>query len=331
MIAITEQLAWFIWLLVCAVNIVLAGAFAGMETGVYMVNKVRVELRAEAGSRPARALRKLMRNGDDILAMLLIGENIHQYLAAFAVSAMFVLGGRGEHAEWYVLGVTTPLLFVFKDSVPKNVFRRMPETLTYRLARPMLLADVLLKVTGLTYLVRVFSGGLLRLLGRKRVTHSLFGHEALASVVAEGHAAGTLTLSQRDMAHRVMNISRVRLTDVLCPMDRVVSAPPDESREDFLRRIHQHDYSRLPLIAPDGRVVGVVDVYDVLNDDDARPIVEWMIDPLVIPADVNVTQALYTMQRAKCSLAIINEGGKHVGIITIKDLVEEIVGELEAW
>ena len=88
----------------------------------------------------------------------------------------------------------------------------------------------------------------------------------------------------------------------------------------------------LPLINPEGQVVGVVDIYDVLRDDAGRPIAEWMVDPLVIPADVNVIQALYTMQKAKCSLAIvINEGGRHIGIVTIKDLVEEIVGELEEW
>jgi len=208
----------------------------------------------------------------------------------------------------------------------------MPEKLVYRAIWPIRGFDLLYKVCGLTYLVRGFAWVLLRLLGRTAAQpQSLLGHEALLAVVAEGHAAGALTGAQREMADRVMHISRVRVADVLQPMERVIQAPADVSREEFLQRIAERNYSRLPLLDAEGRVTGVVDVYDVLTDRTDRPIHVYAVDPLIVSADLTVTEALYAMQHARRSFAVVEAGEKHVGIITIKDLVEEIVGELDAW
>jgi CBS domain containing-hemolysin-like protein len=88
----------------------------------------------------------------------------------------------------------------------------------------------------------------------------------------------------------------------------------------------------LPIVDEAGQVTGVVDIYDVLTDEKSQPIQVHSLEPLVVPATATVTDALYTMQHACRSFAIAaDEEGRHVGIITIKDLVEEIVGELDAW
>ncbi|MBN1554440.1 MAG: DUF21 domain-containing protein [Phycisphaerae bacterium] len=333
MIALADMIEAGVWLFVCVVNVFLAGLFAGMETGAYLINRVRLELQAEAGRPRAKQVRAFLHDPNNVLATLLIGTNIHQYIAAFAVSALFVLAGHEDNAEWYTLAVTTPLLFVFKDSLPKNLFQRLPEKLVYSSVVPMRGFDLLFKCTGLTYLVRGFAHVLLRLLGRQAAgPQSFLGHEALLAVVAEGHAAGALTGAQREMADRVMHISRVHVADVLQPMETVARAPAEVSREEFLRRVARRNYSRLPLLDENQRVTGVVDVYDVLTDQTDRPIHVHAVEPLIVEAEQTVTQALYTMQRAKrCFAVVADAAGRHVGIITIKDLVEEIVGELDAW
>ncbi|MBN1943524.1 MAG: DUF21 domain-containing protein [Phycisphaerae bacterium] len=333
MIAMSNIAAGVVWLFVCVANMLLAGLFAGMETGAYLVNRVRLELQAEAGQSRARRVRAFLHDPNNVLATLLIGTNIHQYLAAFAVSALFVLAGFRDNAELYTLAVTTPLLFVFKDSLPKNLFQRAPEKLVYSSIRLMRLFDLLFKACGLTYLVRGFASVLLRLLGRQTARpRNLLGHEALLAALAEGRAAGALTGAQREMADRVMHIARVHVADVLQPMERVAHAPAGATREEFLQRTVERNYSRLPLLDAEGCVAGVVDVYDVLMDPADRPIRVHAVEPLIISAEITVTQALYTMQHAKRSFAVVADAaGRHVGILTVKDLVEEIVGELEAW
>lgn len=330
MIAATGSIVFAFWLFVAAANIVLSGMFAGMETGAYLLNRVRLELQAEAGRPRARGLRAFLHDPNHLLATLLMGTNIHQYAATFAVSVLFVMVGREKHAEWYTLAVTTPLLFVFKDSLPKNFFQRSPERLVYTVIPWVRTFDALYKTIGLTYLVRAFAHGLLRLLGRTAARPTnLLGHEALQSILAEGHAVSALTGAQREMADRVLRIGEVHVADVYHPMERVLSAPGEIARDEFLRRAAEQDYSSVLLRNADGGIIGVVDVHDVLMDPADRPISVHAREPLVISSATTVTRAMYILQRARQSLAVVaDETGKPIGIVTMKDLVEVIVGEL---
>ncbi|MCD4825315.1 MAG: CNNM domain-containing protein [Phycisphaerae bacterium] len=332
MIAAAEIFPWVLWSVIFLINAGMMGVLNGLEIGIYVLNKVRVELRAEAGNPQARKLRRLLQKPNRLLTVLLIGTNIHAYLAAFAVTCLFMLAGEGERAEMYTIMVTTPLLFVFSDSVPKNVYRKLAETLVYRLAWLLRAADTLFTWTGLSPLVRLFSEGLLRLLGQKKSHPSLLGHEGITAMLAEGHATGTLTFSQTNMAERVMSISHLHLSDVLTPAEEVIAMPHDVTYDEFLRRIARHSHSRLPLLKEDGQIAGIVDIYDVLTDDSRRQPAHWMTQPLRIPRTAGVTEALYLMQRSRHSLAVVtDEHDSYVGIVTIKDLVEEIVGEIEEW
>jgi len=326
MLAMSQEFLWIAWLAALAVNVVLASLYSGLEMGVYMANKVRLALRAEAGQARAKTLRNMVRNSDNLLAMLLLGTNIHNYFATFAVSAMVVLAGREDRAEIYTLAIITPMMFVLGDSVPKLVFQRMG-SLIYRLTPVLRAADIFFKITGLSYLVRLVSRALLALLGQKQAT-SLLGHEGLWAVLAEGQASGALSLSQTNMARRVMNMDKLKVADVCQPMDSVISAPQDISLADFLTIIRKHDFSRLPLIGQAGQVVGVIDVYDVLADEQSRPPAEFMTQPMFVPAEANIRDALVQMQRSSSVFAIVTRAGQHVGIVTVKDFVEEITGEL---
>lgn len=331
MIASAEQMLWVFWPIVLIVNIGLSGLYSGLEMGIYTASKIRIELRSEAGGKEARTLQKMLRSSDNLLAVLLIGTNIHHYLATFAVIAMFTQAGLGSRAELYTLLTITPIMFVFGDSVPKIVFHRLGG-LVYRLAWALRLADVVFKAVGLSYLVRLVSGGLLHLLGRRRRKISLLGHDGLVAVLAEGHASGVLSLAQTNMAERVMNIDQLSVADILQPMDKVVRAPRNISRAEFMGIIREYDYSRIPLLDAAGIVVGIVDVYDVLTDDKNLAPEILMTPPMLIPAAANVREALLKMQQRRAVFAIVSdETSLHVGIVTIKDFVEEIVGNLEEW
>jgi len=134
------------------------------------------------------------------------------------------------------------------------------------------------------------------------------------------------------MADRVMHIARVRLGDVLVPLASAVSAPRDVGRDRLIQIIRDHNYSRLPLLEPDGQVCGILDIYEVLLDNGDVPAGDRARPPLVLGIETGVTDALYQLQRSRTTLAVVADpAGKHVGIVTVKDLVEEIVGELAAW
>ena len=333
MIATTSVIvAWAVWLAAAVAGMALGSLYGGIETGLYVLNKIRLELRAEAGSRTARFLRAMLRDPNDLLAALLIGTNLTQYVATFAITSMFLLAGSGPRAQWYTIALVTPMMFVVVDAVPKNVFRRAAETLTYRVAWLLRASEALFRFTGLTPLVRGTATLVMRLLGVDRWAQSPLAHQGVSAIVAEGHASGLLTHSQSIMADRVMRLRDVALRDAMRPMREVVSAPAGAGCPQVLQIIRDHNYSRVPMVDATGQVVGVLDVFDVLSAEDPVAPAEVMAPPLVLPADTGVTEALYRMQRTRTPLAVVADpNGRHVGIATVKDLVEEIVGELEAW
>jgi CBS domain containing-hemolysin-like protein len=332
MIAAAHWTSWLGWSALMVLGVVMTALYAGLETGIYVLNKIRLDLRAETGSRPARILRAHLANPSRLLALLLVGTNVANYIATFGVGAMFVLAGAGHGAEWYTLAVTTPMLFILSESVPKNVFRQAAERLVYRLAWLLAASSVLFRACGLAPLVRGFGWLVMHLAQMGRRRDPAWHQRGLDAIMAEGAASGVLTHYQSDMARRVVNIAEVTLAHVMVPMSRAVSAPRDVSAEQFLQRLRGHNYSRLPLLDADGHVVGVVDIYDVLTDPSHPAPAEKMSPPLILPATMNVPDALYRMQRARAVMIIVEDAdGRHVGLATAKDLVEEIVGELAAW
>jgi putative hemolysin len=319
--------SWLLWSAVLVVATAFVALYCGLETGVYVLNKIRLDLRAEGGSRSARRLRRMLRRPNSLLAVLLIGTNLSSYAATFAVTAMFVLAETGPMAQWYALAVTTPLLFIFGDSVPKDVFHRLAETLTYRLSWVLAASKLLFQVTGLAPLVE----GVTWLVMWPIRGRTSAADERLSAVFAEGRASGVLTHTQSVMADRVMHIGEVTLADAMVPMDAVTWIRRSISRDDLLELVRKTSFTRLPVRDEAGAVVGVLDVYDVLTDESATAPATKITEPLLLPAAMSVPDGLYRMQRAHKMLAVVTAGGSPAGIVTIKDLVEEIVGDLEAW
>ena len=319
------------WLAALVGGVALTGLFCGLETGIYVINKYRLDLRAEAGETSARRLKRIVDNYTNLLVVLLVGTNVAAYAATFAVSAMFMLAGTGHATEWYTIAVATPILFIFGEAVPKNVFQRLAERIVYRLAPLLRGASFLFNACGIAPLVRGFSGLLMRLGPRGAHTFRAH-HEGLAAIVAEGRASGVLTHFQSVMADRVMQIDQVHLADVMVGLDAAVSVPAGVGRDELVEIIRDHPYSRLPLLDEAGKAVAILDVYQVLLDTTGAAPADLAADPLALPADMGVTDALYRMQKRRAPMAVVvGDDGAHVGIVTIKDLVEEIVGELEAW
>jgi len=244
---------------------------------------------------------------------------------------MYVLAGAGDRAEWYTIATGTPFLFIFSQSVPKNVFQRLAERIVYRLAWALCVSSILFNACGLSWLVRAFSRLLMWLSRARYATGQALADQGLAAIVTEGRASGVLTHFQSMMAERVHRLDEVSLADVMVPMASAVSAPAGLRPDELIELVRDQNYSRLPLLDSAGQVVGILDTYEVLMGAAAAG-VRTAQEPLVLPAETSVTDALYKIQRARAAMAVVADPDqRHVGIVTIKDLVEEIVGELSAY
>ena len=324
------------WLLVSLFLVAMIGLgalYSATETGVYMLNRMRLDLNAESGDPRAGRLRRLLGNMNNVLAVLLIGSNVSEYFATFAISAMFVMGGA-QNAEWLTLVVATLVLFVLDSAVPKSVAQRHGDGLTYRLSWFLRASSVLYNAIGLAGMVRGVSWGLMKFFRRapRSPRHTLLSHDVLPTLMAEGQASGVLTHQQSIMADRIMHIEERHLHDVMIPLAKVVKAPVSVWRVEVIELLRAQNHWRLPLMDAHSQVAGVLDLYDVLLGPTDQSPSDCMTAPLVLQEQLPVTEALYEMQHHRRVLAVVsNKAGRHIGIVTIKDVVEEIIGELDVW
>jgi CBS domain containing-hemolysin-like protein len=190
------------------------------------------------------------------------------------------------------------------------------------------------RATGFLWLMRHVNRALVHWIDPSQGTDApLMPRAHVVRLLHEGAALGGLTSFQRDLIDRVMNLSTVRVHSVMIPRARAATVTRDIRRDDFLRIARMAHFSRLPVWEGDPRrIVGVVYVFDVLTDDQQRAVQQHVRPALAIPDHMRVSAALLRLQQARETMAIVQDRhGNCVGILTLKDLVEEIVGDLEAW
>ena len=318
-----------VWVIVLGLSATMDLLYCGMETGVYGVNRIRLELHADRQRPGAAALQRLISRFDHLLVVLLIGSNLCRYLATFSVSALFLAAGHGENTQWLTLAVLTPTMFVVNDSIPKNVFQRSSESMIYRLVWFLRASSALFTVCLLAPLVRGFSLLVLRLLGRSSSQEHMLARRGIESIVAEGHASGLLTDYQSAMADRASRITGVRLRDVMHPLETASTTSAHTSREALTDSFTRHGRSRVPLLDDNGNVMAILDMFDLLVAHPAATPTDLAQPPLILPERLSVSGALLAIRRHGVVMAIAADAdGRHVGIVTIKDIAEEIVGDL---
>ncbi|HPS53801.1 MAG TPA: DUF21 domain-containing protein, partial [Phycisphaerae bacterium] len=192
MTAVTTFRDWLIWGGLAAFGVMMVGIYCSLETSLYVLNRIRLELKSQTGNRRAKYLRAMYRKPNQLLTVLLIGTNVFSYLATFAVSILVLhVGIPDDRAEFYTIAIAAPLLFAFSDAVPKNVSRIIAERIAYGLCWVLRISDAVFTFTGVRPLLQVLSGMWVRLLGRKSGQTDM----GLAAVISEAHASGVITSS----------------------------------------------------------------------------------------------------------------------------------------
>ncbi len=320
----------------------LAGLFAGAETGIYRLSRLRLRLGAERQQWLFVLLGKAMHDSSGLLLTLLVGTNLSHYVATSLITGIFLGIVASEHmAELFATLVTAPLLFVFSELIPKNIFLYRAERLTSLLAPLLYVSHKVLTWCGAVPLLRLTSHVFGRLIGSavpsKTVITSAKSQE-IRAILRDTHEEGILSPIQADIIDRIVNIPGLRLNAVLLPWVRVQSVDIRSNRTILLNRLKRHAYSRLLVWEGTSTdIVGYVNVYDVLSLHDEFDSIEKFVKPIRrLDASTPVIDAIDTMRRDGLKIVLVTRArrGKHdtpVGIVTMKDLVEELLGELAEW
>lgn len=337
----SPQLQMALWLAAAGVGIVLSALFSGIESGIYVLSRIKLRLRSESGEPRARMLFNLLRNRRSLLGALLIGNNIANYLGTSAIAAFCSYTLYWQLRDWQITIVVpliiAPLLLLFGEILPKNIFRHYADRYTYKFARMLKWSCNLFTVCGLLPMVNALTWLLIRATsGRVGEESANLFHprQQIGHLLAESRHEGTLTPYQSALVERVMNLHEVKLEQAMVPLGSVQAVPCDISRDDLLAAMRSHSFSRVPAFDGDpDNIVGIVNINEVMMTDRTdRPVSDFIYDTVRVSIDTTIVHAIFALQSARRAMGIVTDkAGRAVGAITIKDLVEEITGEIEEW
>lgn len=323
------------WIGLAAVCIVASAFYSGTETGLYCVNRLRLRLAAHQDNRSAKRLQNLLADQAGLLFMNLVGNNLVNYAAPIAVTILFLTAGYPDaRAELYTTLILTPVVFIFGEIVPKNLFQRHADRLMPRMAPFLWFNYRVFSLLGLAALRRRIAALLARRLPiQPAAAAGAQPRQAMYQLIRESAAEGALTATQMAMLERIRGLQSMVVGSVMAPWSQAVMVPESAARRDIEHILATAPHSRLPVWRGDRRhVVGVVHVLDLLTSPPETPVSACTRPSVDLAYDVPLVDALGTLQSQRRRMAtVVDARGRCIGIITVKDLIEEILGELAAW
>ena len=315
--------------------IVFSGFFSGVETGFYSLNRLRLEIeRRKLGSPSPHALRiqELMEDKQSLICMSLLGSNLGIHLATAVTTNAFSVLPFGINPEVAATFVLTPFIFVLGEMVPKNIFRNKADTLISRFLGVILFVKTIFSpfIYGLKLLIGISS---FFIESDKSKEESHFDRLQLRRALAVGKEEGVLTSYQSNIAKNIMGLREIVVQEVMIRMEHAESLTLPVSPEDVLEKAKRHGFSRFPLYdEKKEKIVGIINFFDLFYTCPENVRTVPIRKPVFIKQQDTIGTVLPILSRKKQPLAIVlGECQEPVGIVTVKDLVERVVGKLSAW
>ncbi len=319
-------------IVVAVIGVVGSALFSGVETGLYVVNRVRLAVLAGRGHRPSVRLEAELERPERLLATLLIANNAANYAGSLGVAA--ILNTLALPA-WGVVILNTivvvPILFVLGETIPKDLFRTHADRWTGRFVGPLVLFRRLLTVIGLVPLLSLVDRLVQWLVGGdKGATASPRGR--VTRFIRESAASGSLSAAQLDLADRALSLRRLSLAKEMTPWRQVVHVRVPELDRDPRLLARRTMRSHLPVVDAEGRVLGVVGLQDLLLAEGKDSVASMDVDIPRFRADTPVFAALETLRQSHRPMGVVEGADRRpLGVVTLKDLVEPLLGDLRAW
>jgi Mg2+/Co2+ transporter CorB len=311
--------------------LVLSAFFSSTETALMSINRYRLRHRARQGQRSARIAEALLARPDRLIGLILLGNNFVNIFASSLVTVIALrLGGEGAIAIG--AGLLTLVILIFAEVAPKTLAALYPE----RVALPAaLIYYPLLKVAyPIVWLVNLMANGVLRIIGVRTAQvqgHGL-SHEELRTVVSE--AGAMIPKRHQRMLISVLELQDVTVDDIMVPRNEIDGLDLEDDWEDLLEQITESQHTRLPVYRGDlDAVVGILHLRSIMSelvDDELSRelLVAKALEPYFVPEGTPLHTQLVNFQRAKRRLAlVVDEYGDIQGLVTLDDILEEIVGE----
>jgi putative hemolysin len=315
--------------IILGILLILSGIFSGSETAIFSLSDARVLSLKKKKIRGALTLHKLKKQPNKLLITILIGNNVVN-ISASAIATYLATDTFGSLGIGIATGLLTLFILIFGEIIPKSFAYTKPEKISLIMAFPIYTLSVVL--SPLVIFFEFITTGTIKLLGRKpdkRITSS-----EIKSMIKMGAEAGVLKKDEEEMIEGVFELKDTPVKKIMTPRSKVVAVEKSTMIGDVLSKAIRTGYSRFPVYNKTiDRVVGIVHTKDMLPYTRkqwlSEPISEAMQKAIFVYEDKDVRSLLTDLRKRNKHIAIVLNRKKNLsGIVTIEDVLEEVVGEI---
>lgn len=317
----------YVWII--GLSLLVTAVFSAAEMSFIAANRVRLRHMAEGGNRTAIRYLDAFRSPERLLSTAMMGVTI-AHITASSVATWALLPVVGGAAALLVTVALTPIMLVFGEVIPKAVARERATGLILWLFPVIETLGRLL--TPLTWGANALVGRALALFGRERTsTRQFVSREELQLLLQMEPEEADVTVSEAEMIDKIFDLGETAVREVMVPLVDVAALPETATRVDAVRLIQERGFSRIPVFTDRVfNIVGVVTAMDLLRRGGEATDVRALMRPATyVPETKRIDDLLREMQKNRVQLAVVvDEYGGAVGIVTVEDIVEEVVGEI---
>jgi CBS domain containing-hemolysin-like protein len=304
--------------------------FSAAEMAFIAANRLRLRHLAEEGSRVASVYLEAFRRPERILSAAMMGVTV-SHIVASSASTWGLIPVLGGSTPIVVTLVLTPIMLVFGEIIPKTVAREWATSLILRLYPPLTWASVAL--APFVAFANLVVASVLRIFGSRQPDARHFvSREELKALLQLEPGEADVTSQEAEMIDKIFDLGDTTVREIMVPLVDVVMLPDTAAPADAIAVVQRRGFSRLPIYRErETNVVGVVTAMDLLRRGAAaRTLAELMRQPYYVPETKRIDDLLRELQRARIHMAIVvDEYGGSTGAVTLEDIVEQIVGEIE--
>ena len=308
--------------------VVMSACFSATETAFSSLNRIRIKNMAEKGDKRARLVLRMSENYDSLLSTILIGNNIVNIACASLATLLFVDWLGSDAGPSVSTAVTTVVVLIFGEVSPKSIAKESPEAFA-KFSAPLL--NVLMFVlTPFNFLFGLWKK-LLSLIFRSSDSQAVT-EEELLTIVDEAEQEGGIDTQEGSLIRNAIEFTETEAIDVLTPRIDLTAVSVDDSKEDIAAIFAETGYSRIPVYRDSiDHIIGILYQKDFHNyvyhtDKDIASIIRPAI---YVTGNKLIGELLQDLQKSKSHLAVVmDEFGGTVGIVTMEDILEELVGEI---
>lgn len=321
------------WQLISLVILLLISSFfSASETALMSLNKLRIRHMIDEEVKGAELLGKLLEKPSKLLSAILIGNNVVN-IAASALATSIAITYFGNKGVGVATGIMTILVIIFGEITPKSIAASDPEKVSLKVSKPIYFITIILRPLTVVFvaltskIVGIFGGK--AGMGKPHITE-----EELKTIVDVSHEEGVLEIEERKMIYNVFEFGDSQVKDVMVPRTEMASVDINSSYDEIIEVLKKEQFSRIPVYKDStDNIIGILHIKKLVffdNSNEKFDITKYMVKPYFTYEYKPTTELFEEMRKNRVAMTVVlDEYGGTAGIVTMEDMVEEIVGDIE--